>query len=90
MEDQKIKIEICCGTACYMLGAAELLRLENILPDQWKDSVDISAIPCLEACSSDNLGGAPFVKINGELMSNASVESVCEKIFEIMKTRGGH
>jgi len=89
MEAEKIKIEICCGTACYMLGAAELLRLESIIPDDWKDSVDISAIPCLEACTSENLGGAPFVKIDGELMSNASVESVCEKIFEIIKKRGG-
>ena len=69
MEDRKIKIEICCGTACYMLGAAELLRFETIMPEDWKEIVDISAIPCLEACSDDNLGGAPFVRIDGELMS---------------------
>lgn len=89
MEDRKIKIEICCGTACYMLGAAELLRLETIMPEDWKEIVDISAIPCLEACSDDNLGGTPFVRIDGELMSNATVESVCDKIYNILKNRGG-
>ena len=26
----KVKVEICCGTACYLLGAA---NLNNVLPD---------------------------------------------------------
>ena len=43
MENRKIAVEICCGTACYMLGAAELLRLETIMPEDWKESVDVSA-----------------------------------------------
>ncbi len=80
----KIKVEICCGTACYMLGAAALLRMEDVIPEEWKERLDITAIPCLDACASENLGGAPFVRINGELMSNASLESVSDKIFHLL------
>ena len=30
---QKVKIEVCCGTACYLLGAANLMTLEDKLPE---------------------------------------------------------
>ena len=26
---EKIKVEICCGTACYLLGAAKLMNIEE-------------------------------------------------------------
>ena len=67
---EKIKVEICCGTACYLLGAAKL-----------KDKVDIQARPCLGLCERDNLGGAPFVMFNGtEIMGNASLEKVLARL----------
>ncbi len=28
----KIKVEICCGTACYLLGAANLMSIEDEIP----------------------------------------------------------
>lgn len=88
-DDDKIKIEICCGTTCYLLGAADLLQLESRLPAEWKDLVEISAVPCLSACTTENLGGAPFVRIDGALVPKASVESICECLFELFKGRGG-
>ena len=88
MSADKIKIEICCGTTCYLLGAADLLQLESRLPEEWKDLVDVSAVPCLAACTTDNLGGAPFVRIAGMLVPRASVESVCECLFELINGQG--
>ena len=38
---EKIKVEICCGTACYLLGAAKLMNIEEELPENLKDKVDI-------------------------------------------------
>lgn len=88
MSADKIKIEICCGTTCYLLGGADLLHLEAKLPDEWKDLVDISAVPCLSSCTTDNLGGAPFVRIDGTIIPRASVESICECLFELIKGQG--
>ena len=80
----KIKIDICCGTTCYLLGAADLIQLEARLPEEWRDKVEISAVPCLEACTTDKLGQAPFVRINGALIPRASAESICECLFELI------
>lgn len=72
----KIVLEICCGTACYMLGASELMNISEMLPEEWVGHIDISAIPCLDACSDESLGKAPFVRIDGELFGNATPENV--------------
>ena len=32
---EKIKVEICCGTACYLLGAAKLMNIEEELPENF-------------------------------------------------------
>ena len=32
---EKVKVEICCGTACYLLGAANMMDLEDQLPAEW-------------------------------------------------------
>ena len=78
---EKIKVEICCGTACYLLGAAKLMNIEEELPENLKDKVDIQASPCLGLCERDNLGGAPYVRINGsEIMSNANVEKLIARL----------
>ena len=81
---EKIKVEICCGTACYLLGAAKLMDIEEQLPAHVKDRVEIEARTCLELCERDNLGGAPFVRINGsEIISQATPESVLARILEL-------
>lgn len=85
---KKITLEICCGTTCYMLGTQKLLQIENIMPEEWKDCVAVSAIPCLNNCTSENICGAPFVRINGEIMSHASVESIFNRIRELLPGEG--
>ena len=82
---EKVKIEICCGTACYLLGAAALMELEESLPADLKDKVEFEAKSCLGACEDDRLGGAPFVRFNGtEMMSKATPGKVVDKIREIL------
>ncbi len=82
---EKIRLEICCGTTCYMLGASQLLKIESVMPDEWQDKVEVSAISCMNMCVEEEICAAPFVKINGELLRRANVESVLEKIGEIIR-----
>ena len=42
-----IKIEICCGTACYLLGAANMMNIEEQLPAEWRGKVEVEAKTCL-------------------------------------------
>lgn len=81
---EKVKVEICCGTACYLLGAATLMDIEEQLPESVRGKVSIEARPCLDLCERENLEGAPFVRFNGaEVMGKASPEKVIARIVEL-------
>lgn len=79
-----IKVEICCGTACYLLGAAKMMNLEEQLPPDCRGRVEIEAKTCLDLCERENLGGAPYVRINGEeILSQATPEKVIARVREL-------
>ena len=81
-----IKVEICCGTACYLLGAAKMMNIEDQLSEECRGRVDIEAKTCLELCERDNLGGAPYVRFNGsEIMSQATPEKALARIRELVE-----
>ena len=81
-----IKVEICCGTACYLLGAAKMMNIGDELPEECRGRVEVEARTCLELCERDNLGGAPYVRFNGsEIMSQATPEKVVARIRELVK-----
>lgn len=81
-----IKVEICCGTACYLLGAAKMMNIEDLLPEDCRGRVEIEAKTCLELCERENLGGAPYVRFNGsEVMSQATPEKVLAHIRELLE-----
>ena len=79
-----IKVEICCGTACYLLGAAKMMNLEDQLPSDCRGRVEVEAKTCLELCEKENLGGAPYVRFNDtEIMAQATPEKVLARIAEL-------
>ena len=81
----KVTVEICCGTACYLLGAARLMELEANLPDELKGKVEFVAKACLGMCNDDKLGGAPYVRLNGtEVISNATADAVLARIRNLL------
>ena len=79
-----IKVEICCGTACYLLGAAKMMNLEEELPPDCRGRVEVEAKTCLDLCERENLGGAPYVRINGtEVLCQATPEKVISRVREL-------
>ena len=81
--EKKITVNICAGTACFVMGASDILLLEEHLPEPLKGAVDIQGATCLGFCKNSEQGKAPFVEINGELMAGASLAAVISKIEEI-------
>ena len=82
---EKIKVSICTGTACYVMGASEILLLEESLSEDLKEMVEIEGITCLEKCKNTECGKTPFVLVNDEVISDATLAKVLEKINEIAK-----
>jgi len=77
---EKIKITICTGTTCYVLGGAQLLVIEDSLPTDIREQVTVEGAMCLEYCKESSKGNAPFVLIDGDIMSEATVAKIIEEL----------
>ncbi len=76
----KIKVEICMGTTCYVLGASSLLQVQEALPAELASRVEIDGASCLELCKNGQFGKAPFVRVNGETISEATIPKLVQAI----------
>lgn len=78
---EKIKVAVCCGTTCYLMGNFELLDLKNNLDDEVLAKIEIVGSPCLGYCSKGE-EKPPFAKVNDRLISSANPHKL---ITEIMR-----
>ena len=77
----KIQVKICMGTTCFVMGGASLQELNDIIPKKYGDKVEIAASNCLGLCSINwEYSKAPYVKVNEEVVANATTEKVLEEI----------
>ena len=78
---EKIKVKVCMGTTCFVMGGGNLQELNEIIPKKYGDTVEISATNCLGLCSINwEYSKAPYVKVDEEIISEATVEKVIESI----------
>jgi NADH:ubiquinone oxidoreductase subunit E len=80
---EKIKVSICTGTACYVMGASEFLVLEDSLPEHLKGKVEITGLTCLDKCKNSKCGKSPFVLVNDEIIADATLSKILDKIMEL-------
>lgn len=64
---RKVTIEICMGSACYLLGAQELIETIEALPQEVQDRIDLCGSTCLKAC-----GQGPNITVDGILIHNVT------------------
>lgn len=79
-----IKVQICQGTTCYVMGAANLVDWILALPEQVKRHLDISGCHCLNLCTDGAFDGAPYVMINGEIISAATPERILDALRPLL------
>ena len=82
---KKMQLEICCGTTCYMMGANRLLYIENEAPPELRGKFEVKALPCMGLCNDKNLSGAPYVKLNGIIIENATIEKICNEMKAMLE-----
>lgn len=82
---EKIEIRICQGTACFVLGAAELLIAVEEIPETWKTRCDISGAPCLGYCGERAEDKRmPFVTIGGVPHHDVTPEKLLRLLGEAL------
>lgn len=75
-----IKVEICRGTVCHVMGGADLPLISEVIPAEIKDNVEISGITCMDCCSNEDGLKPPFVKVNGRVIAQATIAKVIDEI----------
>ena len=79
----KVRVDICVGTYCHVVGGAELLVIPEMLDETLMDKVDIRGAMCVEHCKEVGGKKAPFAVVDGELV----VEATVEKLLGIIRAR---
>ena len=79
-----IKVEICTGTTCYVMGAGDILELNDHIDEHMAQNIEIFGSNCMDLCKEGQYGKAPFVKVNNTLVSEATVLKVVEEIHRQM------
>lgn len=84
-----VMVEICMGTTCYVMGSAQLAGIAERLPEEWKARVTVKGMRCTGACQqAGQFGRAPFVRVNGHLISEADEGKVLSAIREALSKEG--
>ena len=71
-----VHLQICQGTTCYVMGAAQLASLATTLPDDLRGRVRVTGCRCLGLCRDGAFGGAPYVTLDGVPLACATTETV--------------
>ena len=78
---EKIKVQICLGTTCFVMGAGDLHGIADKLSARFGDKVEVVAVTCLGACGEKtSFAKAPFVKVGDTLVGEADFDKVVAQI----------
>ncbi len=78
---EKIKVEVCLGTTCFVMGSAQLQELSEIIPNKYGDKVEVTSNPCLGQCSINwEYTKAPYAKVQDKIIPEATIEKILEEI----------
>lgn len=78
--EKKIKVKICVGTRCYVMGNHELKDIKTQLAPELKDKVYVEGSVCLGCDNLKEKPLPPYVEVDGELVPQANLETVIKKI----------
>lgn len=82
----KITVRVCYGTTCFVMGASQLQELQEIVPEKYGEKVEIIGNPCMDLCHTDwEYARAPYVKVDDEVVFEATVEKILNVIEEKLK-----
>lgn len=77
-----VKVKICMGTHCTMMGNLNLQENLEDLQLEYPGQIEIESVRCLKFCEDNK---APIVELSGKIITNASAEKVISEILEVVK-----
>ncbi|HAJ99776.1 MAG TPA: hypothetical protein DCM62_07105 [Bacteroidales bacterium] len=80
METKNVKVKICAGTHCYLMGGAELQLFSEYLPNNIKEQVNVVGAACLGYCYAEDGCKPPFVQVNNHKIQQANIQSLLDLV----------
>lgn len=80
---EKIIVELCMGTTCFVMGSSSIPEFTDSLSPDVLGAVEVKHSPCMDLCKDQKYGKAPYVKVNGEVLSSATAHAVAVRIRQI-------
>lgn len=79
-----IKVVVCCGTTCHLMGSSEILISKDEIETQFNGQVVITGSTCLGRCKEFAAANAPYILVNDELMRQANLEKLIARIEQLL------
>ena len=80
---EKLRLKLCAGTMCYVMGGAQLMEIGELLSEEEKEYIDLTFTPCLQKCNGRIT--PPFAELNGRLIEGVSKENLLRIIKEELR-----
>ncbi len=81
---KKIKLEVCSGTACFVMGGSDLLTIFEYLTPEEQSGVSLAAVPCFEHCRGGENLRPPFVVVDGTVYDKMSINRLSARLKELI------
>ncbi|BDU51029.1 NAD(P)H-dependent oxidoreductase subunit E [Haliovirga abyssi] len=75
----KVKIKICVGTTCHLMGSSSLVDIKKKFPLEITDDIEVGFATCFGFCNGEKI--PPIVEINGKFYEDMNEE----KLIQIVK-----
>lgn len=82
---KKINVEICTGTACFVMGSARLLKFAGELPENLQNKMDVKASLCCDLCRDWDESKPPIVRVGERIISGADEETILQALEKTLK-----
>ena len=83
---EKIKVKVCQGTTCFVMGGSTVKSIIDTLTEKYPNQVEVISVRCFETChQTDSFSKAPYVYVDDEMISEANLEKVLNKIESKLK-----
>lgn len=73
-----IKVKVCCGTSCYIMGSSDLIVMDL----SRHENVELEGTTCMNLCKNSEKR-PPYVTINGVLHAQVTPTKLLELIEEV-------
>ncbi len=73
---------------CYVMGGSELQVLEELLPEEVAQRVEIRSVTCLNFCNNRQNGKAPFATVGDTIISSATNDTIIDEIKKQLRNNG--